>query len=180
MCLDVGSSTGGFTDCLLQRGAARVYAVDVGTAIDVKLRADERVIVMENTNARTLDRGLFDEPRRSASLTWPSSPSRRSCPPCSESSPRAGKRWPWSSPSSRLGAEPWARAAWCVSPPSTAWWWRAWRGTPILRGWRVLGVTPSPLRGPKGNREFFLHLTTHGGTAGNLETLIEKSIEALA
>jgi 23S rRNA (cytidine1920-2'-O)/16S rRNA (cytidine1409-2'-O)-methyltransferase len=50
----------------------------------------------------------------------------------------------------------------------------------ILRGWHVLGVTPSPLRGPKGNREFFLHLSTHGRTAGNLETLIEQSVEALA
>jgi 23S rRNA (cytidine1920-2'-O)/16S rRNA (cytidine1409-2'-O)-methyltransferase len=50
----------------------------------------------------------------------------------------------------------------------------------ILRGWHVLGITPSPLRGPKGNREFFLHLSTHGRTAGNLETLIETSIEALA
>ena len=50
----------------------------------------------------------------------------------------------------------------------------------ILRGWHVLGVTPSPLRGPKGNREFFLHLSTHGRTAGNLEMLIEQSVEALA
>jgi len=50
----------------------------------------------------------------------------------------------------------------------------------ILRGWHVLGVTASPLRGPKGNREFFLHLSTHGRTAGDLETLITKSVEALA
>jgi len=50
----------------------------------------------------------------------------------------------------------------------------------ILRGWHVLAVTPSPLRGPKGNREFFLYLSTHGRTAGNLETLIDKSVEASA
>jgi len=54
-CLDVGASTGGFTDCLLQRGAARVYAVDVGHGqLDAKLRADPRVVVREKVNARSL------------------------------------------------------------------------------------------------------------------------------
>jgi 23S rRNA (cytidine1920-2'-O)/16S rRNA (cytidine1409-2'-O)-methyltransferase len=54
-CLDIGASTGGFTDCLLQRGAARVFAVDAGTnQLDWKLRHDPRVTVMEKTNARYL------------------------------------------------------------------------------------------------------------------------------
>jgi len=56
VCADVGASTGGFTDCLLQRGAARVYAIDVGHGIlDYRLRADPRVVVMEDTNARYLE-----------------------------------------------------------------------------------------------------------------------------
>ena len=61
VAIDVGSSTGGFTDCLLQRGAVKVYAVDVGTKqIDAKLRNDPRVVVMENTHARDLEPEQLD------------------------------------------------------------------------------------------------------------------------
>src|SRR6266704_1067770 len=58
--IDLGASTGGFTDCLLQRGAAKVYAVDVGRGqLAWKLRQDPRVVVMERTNARTLTPAKF-------------------------------------------------------------------------------------------------------------------------
>lgn len=62
VCIDVGASTGGFTDCLLQHGAARVYAVDVGYGqLDQKLRNDPRVVVHERVNARRLEPGGFPD-----------------------------------------------------------------------------------------------------------------------
>ena len=61
VCLDIGASTGGFTDCLLQRGAIKVYAIDVGTnQLDWKLRADPRVVVREQVNARLLQKTDFE------------------------------------------------------------------------------------------------------------------------
>ena len=63
VCVDMGASTGGFTDCMLQHGASKVYAIDVGYGqLDYKLRTDERVVNMEKTNIRYLDTCLIKEP----------------------------------------------------------------------------------------------------------------------
>ncbi|MDO5036914.1 MAG: TlyA family RNA methyltransferase [Tissierellia bacterium] len=63
VCVDIGASTGGFTDCMLQHGAQKVYAIDVGyNQLDYRLREDDRVVVMERTNIRYLDREKIQDP----------------------------------------------------------------------------------------------------------------------
>ncbi|MBQ4610547.1 MAG: TlyA family RNA methyltransferase [Clostridia bacterium] len=69
VAMDIGASTGGFTDCMLQNGAAKVYAIDVGYGqLDWKLRNDPRVVVMERTNARSMEPGWFNESVEFASI----------------------------------------------------------------------------------------------------------------
>ena len=85
IALDVGASTGGFTDCLLQRGAARVHAVDTGRGqIDAGLRADPRVVLHERTNARRLDPGEFPDPIDVAAVDVSFTSARRVLPAVAE------------------------------------------------------------------------------------------------
>ncbi len=159
IALDVGASTGGFTDVLLQHGARRVYAVDVGYGqLAWKLRQDPRVVVLERTNARALDRRLVPEPvdlvvcdasfislakvlPAPLALTAPGAELVALVKPQFEvGRGRVGKGGVVRDPA--LHAEACARARDFVDAQS---------------GWRVLDIVPSPLLGPKGNREFLLH-----------------------
>jgi 23S rRNA (cytidine1920-2'-O)/16S rRNA (cytidine1409-2'-O)-methyltransferase len=155
--LDVGSSTGGFTDVLLQRGAAKVYAIDVGTnQLAWKLRNDDRVIVHEQTNARNLDRTIVPDPidiivcdasfialhkvlDAALGLARPGAAILALVKPQFEASrEEVGKGGVVRDPEVHRRVCDQA-AAWVQS-----------------KGWRVCGIEPSPITGPEGNVEFLL------------------------
>jgi len=181
ICIDVGASTGGFTDCLLQRGATRVYAVDVGSGqLDDKLRRDNRVVVMENTNARGLDPRIFGDKPSLAVVDVAFISLEKVLPAVFGVLERVGETIALVKPQFEAGREAVGKGG-VVRDPAQH---RAVIGRlaryAILRGWHVLAVTASPLRGPKGNREFFLHLSTRGRTAADLESRIDQTVVALA
>jgi 23S rRNA (cytidine1920-2'-O)/16S rRNA (cytidine1409-2'-O)-methyltransferase len=156
--LDLGASTGGFSDVLLQRGAARIYAVDVGRGqLDWRLRKDPKVVVLERTNARYLNRELIPEPidlvvcdasfislklvlaaalELTRSDAWLVALIK---PQFEVGKGEVGKGGVVRDPA--LHAQVCAEIArWLTED----------------RGWRVLGTTESPITGPKGNREFLI------------------------
>ncbi len=191
---DVGSSTGGFTDCLLGRGASRVYAIDVGRGqLDYKLRQDPRVVVMEGVNARDLslaervDFAVVDVSFISLRLVLPAV-ARALAPPTSPvglkaDPPREGKAAPPSSEdraSAQRGAgtivalfKPQFEAAKEEVPRGGVIKAPLMHATLIGRfvrwctdsSFRVLSMTASPILGTEGNREFLFWLRPAGGDA---------------
>ena len=181
VCIDVGSSTGGFTDCLLQHGAVRVYAVDVGTAqLDDKLRRDKRVIVMEQTNARALDARLFEDRPALAVIDVAFISLEKILPSVFGVLTPRGEALALVKPQFEVGREAVGKGGVVRDPALHQAVITRLARFSVLRGWHVRGVTASPLRGPKGNREFFLHLTNNGRTTLDLEAMIMRSVEASA
>ena len=158
VCLDIGASTGGFTDVLLQRGAARVYAVDVGYGqLDARLRADPRVVVLERVNARHLTAQQVPEPVDLV-VCDTSFISLRTVLPAPLALTRPGAslvaliKPQFEVGKGRVGKggvvrDPALHEEVCAGI-------RGWIES--LPGWQVLGVVPSPLLGPAGNREFLI------------------------
>jgi 23S rRNA (cytidine1920-2'-O)/16S rRNA (cytidine1409-2'-O)-methyltransferase len=166
VCVDVGASTGGFTDVLLQRGAARVYAVDVGRGqLAERLRADPRVISMERTNARTLTPASLPEPVQLAVIDVAFiSLALVLGPVTSCFGPLGGDIVALVKPQFEAGRE---RAPGGVVHDATV-------HSDVLRAVVAkaldLGLAPrdvvaSPITGPQGNREFLLHAAVGGGAA---------------
>jgi 23S rRNA (cytidine1920-2'-O)/16S rRNA (cytidine1409-2'-O)-methyltransferase len=163
VALDVGSSTGGFTDVLLSRGAAKVYAVDVGTnQLAWKLRQDSRVVVHEQTNARGLDATIIPEPidivvcdasfiGLAKVLDAPLKLARPGAmlialikPQFEAGREEVGK--------GGVVRDPVVHERVCAEA-------KTWVES---QGWTVLGVEPSPITGPEGNVEFLLGARKHG------------------
>ena len=157
VALDVGSSTGGFTDVLLSRGAARVYAVDVGTnQLAWKLRQDPRVIVHEKTNARSLDASVIPELVDiivcDASFI---SLGKVLVEPMKLAKPRA-KLVALIKPQFEAGREEVGKGGVVRDPKVHERVCREVEAWVYSCGWTILGVTPSPITGPEGNIEFLL------------------------
>jgi len=171
-CLDVGASTGGFTDCLLQRGAARVVAVDVAYGqIDLKLREDPRVTVIERLNARSLEPGDLPFSPGLATVDVSFISLRKVLPAVARCLAPGGEVLAMVKPQFELGRErvrkgvvrdAGDRREAVLSVASAA----AELGLPIR------GFASSGLPGPKGNRETFVWCGGEGGEVGDLEAAI--------
>jgi 23S rRNA (cytidine1920-2'-O)/16S rRNA (cytidine1409-2'-O)-methyltransferase len=163
VCLDVGASTGGFTDVLLQRGAARVYAVDVGRGqLAERLRADPRVVSMERTNARTLDAGTLPEPVDLAVVDVSFiSLGLVLGPVASCFGTGGGDLVVLVKPQFEAGRD--LVPGGVVKDPAVHLEvLRTVVGRAAELGLAALDATPSPITGPEGNREFLLHLRVGG------------------
>ncbi|MFM1770180.1 MAG: hypothetical protein RJA22_2709 [Verrucomicrobiota bacterium] len=160
LALDLGASTGGFTDCLLQHGAARVHAIDVGHGqLAWKLRQDPRVTVMERTNARSLTPAQFPQPFTPADLVVIdcSFISLRKILPAAVALLRpGGKVIALIKPQFEAGKAEADRGAGVITDPAihARILQELETFTASLPGLRWRGVTESPLLGPAGNREF--------------------------
>ena len=163
VALDVGSSTGGFTDVLLSRGAARVYAVDVGTnQLAWKLRQDPRVIVHEQTNARNLTGDIIPEAVDIISCDASFIGLTKVLPAALTLAKPGGKLVALIKPQFEAGREEVGKGGVVRDPDvhqRVCTETKAWVES---QGWTVLGIVPSPITGPEGNVEFLLGAEKHG------------------
>jgi 23S rRNA (cytidine1920-2'-O)/16S rRNA (cytidine1409-2'-O)-methyltransferase len=177
ICADVGSSTGGFTDCLLQFGAKRVYAIDVGTGIlHWKLRQDSRVRVMENTNARYLAQLPDEVSLVTIDVSFISI--KILLPIISRwFSQNGGEIIALIKPQFEAGRQVVSRGAGVIKDPDVH---REVLSAVLdfacVNGYEVRGLMRSPLLGQKGNVEFLAWLGYPGKVTSNLKTLISSVV----
>lgn len=161
ICLDIGASTGGFTDCLLQNGALKVYSVDVGYGqLAWEIRQDPRVVVMERTNARYLTREDFAEPVDFAVIDASFISLKLLIPPLLPLFKDNISILALIKPQFEVGRGKVGKGG-VVRDPALH--------QEVIDdimdfckelGLESRGVTPSPILGPKGNREFLTHLVS--------------------
>jgi 23S rRNA (cytidine1920-2'-O)/16S rRNA (cytidine1409-2'-O)-methyltransferase len=162
--LDVGASTGGFTDCLLQRGAAKVYAVDVGKGLlHWKLRQDPRVKVLEEINARYLDSALVPEPVDLATVDVSFISLDKILPPVSRLLQPRGFILALVKPQFEVGKGEVGKGG--VVRDAEKQKQAVERIAEFARslGLEAQGLAPAQIKGPKGNQEYFLYLRAGPG-----------------
>lgn len=185
VAIDVGASTGGFTDVLLQNGAARVYAVDVGTAqLDPKIEADARVVKMEQTNARTLTRELFDPAPTLGVMDVSFISILKILPALRQVLGDDGRLISLIKPQFEAGRELLGKKG-VVSKPAVH--ERVLLDVAALApacGWRVRAFDFSPIQGGSGNLEFLADLVPDDGRQapldpGEIRNLVRRAHEAM-
>jgi 23S rRNA (cytidine1920-2'-O)/16S rRNA (cytidine1409-2'-O)-methyltransferase len=176
ICADVGASTGGFTDCLLKHGAAKVYAIDVGYGqLAWKLRQDPRVVVLERTNIRYLE--SLPEPIDLATIDFSFISLGLVLPPVINLLKPQGQIIALVKPQFEAGREQVGKGGVVKEPEVHR--QVLYRVTKMAQdlGLQLLGLIPSPLLGPAGNVEFFIHLSKgRKSVTIDVEKAIERSL----
>ena len=166
VCMDIGASTGGFTDCMLQNGAAKVYAIDVGYGqLDWKLREDPRVICMEKTNFRYVKPEDLDPEWRPdfASVDVSFISLSKILPPAAAILPEGAEMVCLIKPQFEAGREKVGRKGVVRDPGVHAEVIEQCLRTAEENGFAVKGLTWSPIRGPEGNIEYLMYLNRQSG-----------------
>lgn len=179
--LDAGASTGGFTDCLLQRGAARVYAVDVGYGqLDWRLRVDPRVVVMERTNLRYLE--ALPEPVDLATVDVSFISLTLVLPPIGRLLKQGGWVVALVKPQFEAGRREVGRGGVVRDPSIHRQVLTRLLEWSVNHDWSMAAVTPSPLLGPAGNREFLVLLLRSGPSVSEqaIARVVENETTVLA
>ncbi len=185
VCTDVGSSTGGFTDCMLQNGAVKVFAIDVGRGqLDWKLRQDERVVCMEKTNIRYVTPEDIGEPVDFSSIDVSFISLTKVLEPIRNYLTPDGEIVALIKPQFEAGREKVGKKG-VVRERST-------HHEVIEKvasyansiGFEILNIDFSPIKGPEGNIEYLIHLKKHEGEAPeitvDLKSVVDQAFETLA
>ena len=179
VAVDVGASTGGFTEVLLARGAARVYAVDVGRGqLHEKLRADPRVVVLEKTNARELSPALVPEPCGIAVMDVSFISVRKILEALLSVLAPGASAVVLVKPQFEVGRRQVGRGGLVTDPELHVGCLRSVAGAAQDAGYAVRSACPSPITGAEGNREFFLHMAPGGArlAADALDKVLGKAV----
>lgn len=165
-CLDIGASTGGFTDCLLKKGAAKVYAIDVGYGqLAWELRQDPRVVVMERTNARYLTAYDISEPVDLAVIDAAFISLKLLIPPLLPLFRKHVSILALIKPQFEVGRGKVGKGGVVRNPTLHDEVIQEIENFCKTLGLHSRGVTPSPILGPKGNKEFLIHLVSDNNHA---------------